>query len=244
MSGDSEIPILDIKYTCLYVDYTKGETEWDAILEFMNIVEENALQFIKYGENDICDMLFIKERLVQNKELLVFSPTIIIRSGPDVVGFVDIDTTTHENKKYGIVQHICSKKGYGSIALAIAEDVMLTPSEVLMNYYSGRLQDTYVHIPPFAITLEDVIPKRNQNGFYQKCGYTKVTNDKRSKEMEKIIKTGYANTLTDFLKTEEIFYEGIEKFRTMIDRGNDETINIDTSKKVHEYRKILNEYST
>ena len=194
---------LDINYTCLYGDYKNNKQ----ILDLMTRVKQNE-QFTSdhpSGKGDVCSMLFVK---VDEKKGFVdsFNPTIIIRSGPVVVGFVDVDTNIADNST--IIEHICATKGYGSISLAIAENVIWTPCERLKAYseFPEKLPKDG------TIYLENVIT----GTFYERCGYKRVENDET--QMEKLFDTEYVKKLDAFLKSENIFYEDIDTFyNNMID---------------------------
>jgi len=204
--GDNERPTLDINFTCLYGDY-KNDKE---ILDLMTRVQQSE-QFIRdHLGNKLCTTLF--ERIDNKGNIWSFSPTIIIRSGPVVIGFADVDLSSSNT---AILEHICAIKGYGSIALAIAENVILTPCDELKEYYTIRDNIQYVHKVPSVIYLEDII----KTGFYEKCGYkNSESNDrKNTKSMEKNANNEYANRLAEFLEIENIYYEDIATFYKMID---------------------------
>lgn len=194
---------LEINYTCLYGDYKISEHP--EIQELFDRVNQNE-QFTKNKknfENGVCKSF--REKLHRGV-LYTMSPTILVRSGPIVVGFVDIDT--RNNGKVAILWQICASPGYGSIVLAIAEHVMCTPCKELLDYYI-TIENTYTHVTPKAIELDDL----TSNDFYGRCGY----HETHGTRMEKHIDDAYTKRLGDFLDDESINYEDIHTFYDMID---------------------------
>jgi hypothetical protein len=196
---------LEINYTCLYGDYIISENP--KIKDFFDRVNENE-QFTKNKknvENGVCKSFSAK---FGRGMLYMMSPTILVRSGPIVVGYVDVDTRDGGN--VAILWQICASPGYGSIVLAIAEHVMCTPCKELIDYYITREdKDTYKHVTPKAIELDDL----TSNDFYGRCGYQK----NHGKKMGKRINDAYTKRLGEFLKFESINYEDISTFYEMID---------------------------
>lgn len=198
-------PTLDINYTCLYGEYKDNQK----ILDLMTRVKQNEQFTRDHGvDDDVCSTLF---KRVDRKKRYVdsFNPTIIIRSGPVVVGFVDVDT----NNKYTILEHVCTTKGYGSISLAITENVIWNPCKELKSYSEFPKES----LKESTIRLDNVIT----GTFYERCGYKviKVVKDKNLviKEMEKTFDAKYVKKLRVFLENENILYEDIDTFYKMID---------------------------
>lgn len=217
--------MLNINYTCLYGDYKND----DNVMDLMKIVLQKqtfteSQKKLVDDKNNVCQMLHNNVRIEENMVDACY-PTILIRDGPVVVGFVEIDLEGDVR----ILQHICTVKGYGSVAMGIAENVMTTPCEALEDYCYKRIEVdkdiTEDEIDNFlnsnVIKLTDITkPHQGEQSFYEKCGYQRDPHN--SKDMVKTLTEVYIERLSKFLEDEGIHYEDIDTFqRGLVENDTD-----------------------
>ena len=189
-SGGAE-PI-DKKYifsTCLFTESPKSEIEFfrKYVVQTFDIVAKKTDQRLSFGEKDgICRSFRGKFRL---DDEWFFSPTIIIRHKNDVVAFVDLDWHYDNGRQYQpYVEQVCANKGYGKLAMAIAEEVIFAPTPVKLtqyveshpkkkNSYDFKINPSFLdykqkHNNSIGLSSIDKNRDGKLNKFYESLGYT------------------------------------------------------------------------
>ena len=188
------------------VNYMKINRADTKVLTLYNKPDEDQKQLCEnmvFGSaNEYKDDLEIKPS--------AYSPTIIVRSGSQIVGIMLMDRQTRNDQVVNLLWEICAVKGYGKHCMLIAEHVLFTffPEILIITLYC----------------VEDGIAGPLHT-FYENCNYIK---DDKARELYKgdnkgmyykEYDKGYMVEIAQLISDQKITLDTPNFFQTMVTDG-------------------------